>query len=120
MRRWAAAPAVLAINLGAQATPEPRRMPPAPASPVEHHDPDRLTCRPQALLQAWTLQLQGYGDQPEPVLQRLRALQRDMTTASLNRCIQRGLLSKAEAKQLARKMGLEGDGGERQSSSQRP
>ena len=82
-------------------------MPPPPTSPVVHHDPDPQTCQPQALLQAWQQQLAGYADQPEAVLQRLRALQRDMATASLNRCIQRGLLSKADARQLALQMGLE-------------
>lgn len=107
------------MSLAAQAAPDPRRMPAPPASPVEHHDPDLQTCQPQALLQAWSLQLQGYLDQPEAVLQRLRALQRDMATASLNRCIQRGLLSKTDARQLAQQMGLDG-GAEPQSSSQRP
>jgi hypothetical protein len=93
--------------MGGRSAPDPRRMPPAPASPVEHLDPDQQTCQPQALLQAWQQQLAGYADQPEAVLQRLRALQRDMATASLNRCIQRGLLSKADARQLALQMGLE-------------
>ncbi|MFM8258867.1 MAG: hypothetical protein ACKOCA_11315 [Vulcanococcus sp.] len=102
-----------------QAAPDPSRMPPPPASPVEHHDPDQQTCQPQALLQAWSLQLQAYADQPEAVLNRLRALQRDMATASLNRCIQRGLLSKADARQLAEQMGLS-NGTASQSSSQRP
>lgn len=94
-------------------------MPPPPASSVEHHDPDQQTCQPQALLQAWSPQLQAYADQPEAVLNRLRALQRDMATASLNRCIQRGLLSKADARQLAEQMGLR-NGTPSQSSSQRP
>lgn len=97
-----------AAGLNAQAAPDPSRMPPPPASPVEHHDPDQHTCQPQALLQAWSLQLQAYSDQPDAVLQRLRSLQRDMATASLNRCIERGLLSKADARQLAQQMGLEG------------
>jgi len=110
-------------QLAAQAAADPRRMPPPPASPVEHHDPDQQTCQPQALLQAWSLQLRGYADQPEAVLQKLRALQRELATASLNRCIQRGLLSQAEARQLAQQMGLEGGGGAAPSdpaSSQRP
>jgi len=125
-RSWAAGlAAVLAIgHAGTQAAPDPRRMPAAPASPVEHHDPDLQTCQPQVLLKAWSLQLQAYGDQPEVVLQRLRTLQRDMATETLNRCIQRGLLSRADARQLAQQMGLEGGGAPQSSgspaSSQRP
>ena len=107
---------VLLQPVAGQAAPDPRRMPPPPSAPVEHHDPDLQTCQPQTLLQAWQLQLSGYADQPEAVLQRLRALQRDMAIASLNHCIQRGLLSKADARQLAAQMGLEAEA----ASGQRP
>ena len=52
----------------------------------------------------------------QAVLQRLRALQRDMAIASLNHCIERGLLSKADARQLAAQMGLQAEA----ASGQRP
>jgi len=91
------------------------RMPPPPATPVEHHDPDPLTCNSEHLFQAWSQQLQAYSDQPAAVLERLKLVQRDMAVVTLNRCIQRGLLSREQARQLAIRMGLEP-----QSPSQRP
>lgn len=91
------------------------RMPPPPASPVEHHDPDPRTCNSKQLLQAWSQQLQPYSDQPAAVLERLKLVQRDMAVVTLNRCIQRGLLSREQARQLAIRMGLEP-----QAPSQRP
>jgi len=91
------------------------RMPPPPATPVEHHDPDPHTCNSERLLQAWSQQLQPFSDQPAAVLERLKLVQRDMAVVTLNRCIQRGLLSREQARQLAIRMGLEP-----QSPSQRP
>ena len=83
------------------------RMPPPPASPVERHDPDLKTCTSENLLRAWNQQLQAYTDQPAAVLERLRLVQRDMAIVTLNRCIQRGLLSRGDARQLAIQMGLD-------------
>lgn len=83
------------------------RMPPPPASPVERHDPDLQTCTSENLLRAWNQQLQAYSDQPAAVLDRLKLVQRDMAIVTLNRCIQRGLLSRGDARQLAIQMGLE-------------
>ena len=83
------------------------RMPPPPASPVERHDPDLRTCTSDNLLQAWQQQLQAYSDQPRAVLERLRLVQRDLAIVTINRCIQRGLLSRGDARQLAIQMGLE-------------
>jgi hypothetical protein len=83
------------------------RMPPPPASPVERHDPDLRTCTSDNLLQAWQQQLQAYSDPPRAVLERLRLVQRDLAIVTINRCIQRGLLSRGDARQLAIQMGLE-------------
>jgi hypothetical protein len=107
----------------------PERMPAPPASPLEHHDPDATTCNSDRILAAWSQQLQAYADQPPAVLERLQAVQRDLATLSLNRCIQRGFLSRDAARALAVQMGLEpasrpeGRSGQvvpAQSSGQRP
>jgi hypothetical protein len=74
---------------------------------VERHDPDLRTCTSDNLLQAWQQQLQAYSDQPRAVLERLRLVQRDLAIVTINRCIQRGLLSRGDARQLAIQMGLE-------------
>lgn len=116
------APLLLVLHGGrVAAAVDPSRMPPPPASPQERHDPDLQTCNPDWMLAAWQRQLQGYADQPAPVLERLRQLQRQMATQSLNRCIERGLISRAEARRLAAAMGLgPGQGDGLQSPSQRP
>ena len=71
------------------------RMPPPPATPVEHHDPDPHTCNSERLLQAWSQQLQPYSDQPAAVLERLKLVQRDMAvvTAVVKGELTDGLLS---------------------------
>ena len=103
-----------------------QRMPAPPAAPVERHDPDPLTCQPEAMLAAWTRQLEPFRDQPPAVQARLRAVQQELGTLSLNRCIQRGLLSREQARALAIRMGLESPGSAPpsaagdQSPSQRP
>ena len=98
---------------------DPERMPAPPASPVERHDPDPLTCQPEAMLAAWNRQLEPFRDQPPAVQERLKLLQREMGILSLNRCIQRGLLSREQARALAIRMGLESPSAT-QSPSQRP
>ena len=98
---------------------DPQRMPAPPASPVEHHDPDSLTCQPEAMLAAWERQLEPFRDQPAAVQERLKLVQRDLGILSLNRCIQRGLLSREQARALAIRMGLESPGSP-QAPSQRP
>ena len=112
-------PILLSLGAGTALAVDPQRMPAAPASPVERHDPDPHTCQPEAMLAAWTLQLQPFSDQPPAVQERLRLVQRDMGILSLNRCIQRGLLSREQARALAVQMGLEPAGGS-QAPSQRP
>jgi hypothetical protein len=96
------------------------RMPGPPASPVERHDPDPLTCQPEAMLAAWQRQLEPFRDQAPAVQQRLRELQRELAIGSLNRCIERGLLSRSQARELAVRMGLEPVNAGDQAPSQRP
>ena len=98
---------------------DPARMPAPPASPVERHDPDPLTCQPDAMLAAWQRQLEPFRAQPPAVQERLRLVQREMGILSLNRCIQRGLLSRDQARAVAIQMGLESPRGD-QAPSQRP
>ena len=95
-------------------------MPPPPASPVARHEPALRTCTSDNLLQTWKQQLQAYSDQPPAVLERLRLVQRDLAIVTINRCIQRGLLSRGDARQLAIQMGLETGTPEAQAPSQRP
>ncbi|MEY4297483.1 MAG: hypothetical protein RLZZ423_662 [Cyanobacteriota bacterium] len=110
---------LLASGPGLAMTPD--RMPAPPASPVERHDPDPLTCQPDAMVAAWQRQLEPFRDQPPAVQQRLRELQRELAIGSLNRCIERGLLSRSQARELAVRMGLEAANATAdQAPSQRP
>jgi hypothetical protein len=118
-------PLLLLLAPAAGLAVDPERRPAPPASPVERHDPDPLTCQPEAMLAAWDRQLAPFRDQPAAVQERLRTVQREMGTLSLNRCIQRGLLSREQARGLAIRMGLESQGAPpvepaAQSPSQRP
>ena len=89
-------PLVAAAHLNAQ----PAR-PPLPQSRPEHLDPDRDTCRPDRIRQHVQAQLLPWQDQPAAVLSELRKLQAEMTLASLRRCVQRGLMTRQEATQVA-------------------
>ena len=110
---------ILLMGAGPGRAVDTQRMPAPPATPVEHHDPDPLTCQPKAMLAAWQRQLEPFRDQPAAVQERLRLVQKDMATLSLNRCIQRGLLSRDQARALAIQMGLESPSAS-QAPSQRP
>jgi hypothetical protein len=55
---------------------------------------------------AFQRQLQPYGDQDAAVLQRLKAVQAEMTLSSLRRCVRRGLMSEEEALSVGRELGL--------------
>ncbi|MFM7652373.1 MAG: hypothetical protein ACKO5M_05535 [Vulcanococcus sp.] len=114
-------PLLVIVIAGAGLAVDPQRRPAPPASPVERHDPDPLTCQPEAMLAAWSRQLEPFRDQPAAVQERLREVQREMGILSLNRCIQRGLLSRDQARALAIRMGLEPAADRAgQSPSQRP
>lgn len=83
-----------------------RAMPPPPQSRPTVFDPDPTSCVADSIRQAFKRQLQPFQDQGEAVLASLRAVQAEMTLASLRRCVQRGLMVKAEAIKLARELGL--------------
>ncbi|WP_411867955.1 hypothetical protein [Vulcanococcus limneticus] len=90
--------------------PEADRRPAPPASRVERFDPDASTCQPENLLRGYRNQLTQFADQPPAAQAQLRRLQRDLAVGSINRCIQRGLLSKQQARTLAASMGIDRDG----------
>jgi len=90
--------------------PEATRRPAPPASRVERFDPDASTCKPENLLRGYRNQLTLFADQPPAAQAQLRRLQRDLAVGSINRCIQRGLLSKQQARTLAASMGIDRDG----------
>ncbi len=83
-----------------------RATPQAPPSQPQLFDPDPGTCRPETMRAAFQRQLQPYGDQDAAVLQRLKAVQAEMTLSSLRRCVRRGLMSEEEALRVGRELGL--------------
>lgn len=84
---------------------QPNR-PPLPSSRVQEFNSDEGTCRPEAITTAYRQHLQPWAEQPPQVLERLRQLQLEMTTASLQRCVQKGLLSAEQAAAIDRQLGL--------------
>jgi hypothetical protein len=92
-------PASLAAPAEGRAIPQPTR--------VERFNPDQQTCQPQRLKASFATQLQPWADQPEAVLAQLRRVQLDMTRATLQRCVSKGLMQPAEASQLERELGLQ-------------
>ena len=93
------APASLAVPAGGISTPQPTR--------VERFNPDQQVCQPLAIRAGFTRQLQPWADQPPAVLEQLRRVQLEMTRATLQRCVSKGLLQPAEASQLERDLGLQ-------------
>ncbi len=83
-----------------------RATPQAPPSQPQLFDPDPGTCRPETMRAAFQRQLEPYGDQDAAVLQRLKAVQAEMTLSSLRRCVRRGLMSEEEALDVGRELGL--------------
>lgn len=64
------------------------------------------TCTPQAITGAYRNHLKPWADQPEPVLARLRLLQIEMTRTTLSRCVEQGLLSPEQVRQVEASLGL--------------
>ncbi len=87
--------------LGAAASPaEPVR--PGPLSPRQVIvEPDRDSCRPEAIERGFRQQMLPWADQPEAVQARLRQLQAELTVGSLMRCVAKGLLTEQQARVLA-------------------
>ena len=80
--------------------------PPPPQSQPQYFDPDPSTCQAENIRRQHQNQLLPWQDQPPAVLARLRSLQAEMTIASLRRCVQRGLMPRQEALQLAGELEL--------------
>ncbi len=76
------------------------RQPAIPPSRPALYDPDRTTCEPERIRQAFQQQLQPFADQSDAVINQLRQVQLDMTRSTLRRCVARELLSRQQADQL--------------------
>ena len=70
------------------------------------YEPNRASCTPQAISGAYRNHLTPWADQPEPVLARLRVLQAEMTRTSLSRCLEQGLLTAEQVRQVESSLGL--------------
>lgn len=81
-----------------------QRPAPRPAAPVEHYDPDPQVCKAPIIRQAFASQMQPWLDQPAAVLAKLRQLQLNMTRASLQRCVSKGLMPEREAEALLKEL----------------
>jgi len=92
-------PPALAVPADGLDIPQPTR--------VERFNPDQQACLPQAIRTGFANQLLPFADQPPAVLDQLRRVQREMTRASLARCVAKGLLPPDEAGQLERELGLQ-------------
>lgn len=92
------APVALAVPGDGIAIPPPTR--------VERFNPDEKVCRPAAIEAGFARQLQPWADQPPAVLERLRQVQLEMTRATVQRCVSKGLLSAAQAADLQRRLSL--------------
>lgn len=107
--RWLVAGLALVVGLHSAGQPtraQGRAMPQAPESKPQLFDPDPATCRPETIRAAFQRQLEPYADQGAAVVQRLKAVQAEMTLSSLRRCVRRGLMSEQEALGLGRELGL--------------
>jgi len=98
----------LGLALGAPLRAQPFRPAPPPAPKVVY-DPDRHTCSPAVITEAYHSHMRPWADQPEAVQARLRLLQASMTRASLDRCVQQGHLSAEEATSVAAGLDLQGE-----------
>lgn len=90
------APASLAVPSDGIEIPQPTR--------VERFNPDQQVCQPQQIKAGFARQLQPWADQPPAVLEQLRRVQLQMTRATLQRCVSKGLLKPAEAAELERQL----------------
>lgn len=79
----------------------------APPTRVERFNPDLQVCVPQAIKAGFARQLQPWADQPAPVLEQLRRVQLEMTRATVQRCVSKGLMTPADAAGLERQLGLQ-------------
>jgi hypothetical protein len=107
-RRWWAAPpsrlALVVIQLlwlpPGQVLAQGRQQPPPPASRPTLYDPDPLTCQADSIRKEFERQLAPFADQSPAVLKRLRQVQAELLTATLQRCVTRGLMDQPTARTL--------------------
>lgn len=92
----------LPMALAASARPVPK----SPPSQPQVFDPDPQTCQTETMRSAFARQLAPYADQGEQVLRQLRAVQAEITLASLRSCVRRGLMAEEEAVRLGRELGI--------------
>ncbi len=96
-------PAVLVSGLPLRAQPD---RPDLPQSRVKIYDADPLTCRPEVIEAAFRSHMAPWADQPEAVQQRLRILQGELTRGTLQRCLQKGLMTSDQVKDVEKRLGL--------------
>ncbi len=84
---------------------EPQRPSPPPPR-IQYFDSDPQACKPEAIRAAYAAHLLPFADQSPEVLARLKRLQDDITLASLKRCVEKGLLTRPQASELFRGLGL--------------
>ncbi|MEB3355087.1 MAG: hypothetical protein VKM34_12790 [Cyanobacteriota bacterium] len=94
----------LAVPMALAATARP--VPISPPSQPQVFDPDPQTCQTETMRSAFARQLAPYADQGEQVLRQLRAVQAEITLASLRSCVRRGLMAEEEAVRLGREFGI--------------
>jgi hypothetical protein len=98
-------PLLLAAPVALPLQAEPVK-PEAPRARKVVYEPNRASCTPQAISGAFRNHLKPWADQPEPVLARLRVLQVEMTRTSLTRCLEQGLLTAEQVRQVEAGLGL--------------
>lgn len=98
-------PLLLATPVALPLQAEPAK-PEAPRARKVVYEPNRASCTPQAISGAFRNHLKPWADQPEPVLARLRVLQVEMTRTSLTRCLEQGLLTAEQVRQVEEGLGL--------------
>ena len=79
-------------------------------SRVDRYNPDELVCKPETIRSSFNRQLQPWADQPPQVLAQLRRVQLEMTRATLQRCVRKGLMDAAAAQALEHQLGLSAPG----------
>ncbi|MFO7629304.1 MAG: hypothetical protein R6W06_07270 [Prochlorococcaceae cyanobacterium] len=84
---------------------QPQR-PPLPQPRTVIYQPDEQGCRPELLEAGYRRQLLPFADQSDAVISQLRQLQNELTTNSIRRCQEKGLLSAEEASALSSRLGL--------------
>jgi hypothetical protein len=98
-------PLLLAATAALPLQAEPVK-PEVPRARKVVYEPNRASCTPQAISGAFRNHLKPWADQPEPVLARLRVLQVEMTRTTLTRCLEQGLLTADQVRQVETSLGL--------------